>query len=83
MWKKVEMPESKRNDKGVFERTGNKTEMTGYYIHDEFGSELYIISATNRYRDLEGKEGLTVELDITYDDYGRKNKIKLNTVVEA
>jgi len=77
LWKKVEMPERKRNTQGVFEKTGSTTEMTGYVIHDQFGSELYIISADSKYREFDGKDGLLVQLEISYDDYGRKNKIKL------
>jgi len=77
LWKKVEMPERKRNTQGVFEKTGAMSEMTGYVIHDEFGSELYIISADAQFRPLVNVKDITVQLEISYDDYGRKNKIKL------
>jgi len=81
LWKKVEMPERKRNDKGVFEKTGGSTEMTGYIIHDEYGSELYIISADSQFRTLQNVKGVTVQLDGSYDDYGRKNKFKLVGII--
>jgi len=81
LWKKVEMPEKKRNAQGVFEKTGGSTEMTGYVIHDEYGSELYIISADGQYRALQNVKGITVQLEGSYDDYGRKNKFKLVGII--
>lgn len=81
LWKKVDMPEKKRNTQGVFEKTGGTTEMTGYIIHDEFGSEIYIISADSSFRQLVNVKGVTVQMDGSYDDYGRKNKFKLVGIV--
>jgi len=72
------MPERALNkDKGVFEKTGKTTEMTGYVIHDEYGSEVYLISADPQYRTLVNVQGITLQLEGSYDDYGRKNKFKL------
>jgi len=81
LWKKVEMPERKRNAQGVFEKTGGMSEMTGYVIHDEFGSELYIITSDSQFRTLVNVKGITVQLEVSYDDYGRKNKIKLAGII--
>jgi len=81
LWKKVDMPEKKRNTQGVFEKTGGSTEMTGYVIHDEFGSEIYIISAEAKFRELVNVKGVTVQMDGSYDDYGRKNKFKLVVII--
>jgi len=80
LWKKIEMPEKKKDTQGVFQKTGGTTEMTGYLFHDEFHSELYFVSPKNDFRNLEGK---TVDLFIkaTYDEYNRKNKFVLDGVV--
>lgn len=76
----IMMPESvKDEEKGGFKKTGNKVEMTGYALFSEFGEKLYFISKESKYREYEGKEVL-VTLDVSFDDYGRKNKVTLDNI---
>lgn len=78
-WKKVEMKDKQRNDKGDYVATGKMVEMTGYSFFNEFGEELYFISPKNDFRDYEGKQ-VMISVKASYDDYGRKNKFVLDQV---
>jgi len=83
MFERTLMPESimKKDDKGktVFEKTGQKTEMTTYTFRDGFGEKLVFLSKENGYRSLEG-ETVDIELEVSYDEFNRKSKVALISV---
>jgi len=83
MWEKTMMSESVmgKDDKGktVFTKTGNKTESTTYTFKDEYGEKLVFLSSNNNYRNLEGEE-VEVQIEISHDDYNKKNKVQLKSI---
>jgi len=82
MWEKTDMPESKYDEATKkYVKTGNKTERTTYTFRDEFGSKLVFLG-NNDYRQYERKP-VDIDLELSYDDYNRKNKISLKGVRKA
>jgi len=80
MWDKVDMPESIKNETtGKFEKTGKKIEMTNYIFRDFDGSKLVFTSNNPLYRTYERKD-VIIQLELSYDDFNRKNKIQLRGV---
>jgi len=84
MWEATHMPESEKvtvDGKTSYQKTGKKVEKTTYTFIDELGDKLVFLS-DNEYRTMEGK-AVELDLDITHDDFNRKNKIQLKSVREA
>jgi len=80
MWEKTMMPESKLDEtSGKYVKTGNKVESTTYTFRDFDGSKLIFLSPKAEYRTFEGKE-VIIQIELSHDDYSRKNKIQLRNV---
>jgi len=82
MWDKVNMPDSEMKEiegkKTWIKIPGKFTEKTNYTFRDIAGEKL-VAFGDNTHRVLEG-ELCDVELDITYNDFTRKNQIKLSSI---
>jgi len=84
MFEKTDMPDSVMQDingKKQFVKTGKVTEMTTYTFRDGFGEKLIVLSKDNTYRTLEGKI-VNLELEVAYNDFQKKNSVKLVSVKE-
>lgn len=81
LWEKRELPKSIKNDKGVWEKTGEKEEFTFYTFRDEFGDALKFLQKGDSLRHLEGSD-VQVTLGIEWDDYNNKNVLKLDSCVQ-
>jgi len=83
-WKLVQMPRKEKSSiTGKFEVVpGEVTDMTGYRIQDEFGSEMYFVSPKNDFRNLKGQK-INIEIEGSYDEYNRKNKYSLKAMTLA
>lgn len=79
MFEKTMMPDSMYSEEQKkYVKTGNKTERTTYTFRDEFGTKLVFL-AGNEYRALE-RESVDLDIELSFDDYNRKNKISLKNV---
>jgi len=85
MWEKTMMPESNMIDVGgkkQFVKTGKEIEMTTYTFTDSVGEKLIILSKDNSFRTLEGEE-VTIELEVVFNDFQKKNRVGLASLVKA
>jgi len=82
MWEKVDMPDSVYNkEKKAFEKTGKFIERTSYTFRDEFGDKI-VFFGDNNYREYE-RQGVDIDVKLSYDDYNRKIKVSLASVRKA
>jgi hypothetical protein len=86
MWSKKDMPEAKKGADGKIEKdpntgkiinTGNTIEYTEYVFRDLMGETLKIMSANNKFRDLENKEG-TLFLNIEKKEFMGKTETRVS-----
>lgn len=85
MFEKTMMKDSEMKEvdgKKVFVKNGQETEFTTYTFRDSFGEKLVILSKENSYRALEG-ETVDIEVEIVYNEFGRKNRVSLASVKKS
>lgn len=85
MWDKVNMPESESKEvdgKKVWVKIPGKfIEKTNYTFRDITGEKL-VAFGDNSHRTLEG-ELCDIELEVSYNDFTRKNQIKLFGITKS
>jgi len=82
MWEKTDMPDSNYDEATKkWIKTGGKTEKTTYTFRDIDGSKLVFLSG-NKYREYEGRS-VNLQIDLSYDNFTRANKLKLESVTLA
>lgn len=82
MAEKTDLPDRVKNETtGAWDKTGKVTEKTTYTFKDILLEKLVVLG-DNKYRDLEGKE-VNIQLDIKYNDFGRKISVSLKNVTAA
>jgi len=81
LWEKRELPKSIKNEKGVWEKTGEKEEFTLYTFRDEFGDVLKFLQKGDGLRMMEGSD-VQLTLAIEWDDYNNKNTMKLDSCIQ-
>jgi len=86
MFERTMMPESimSKDDKGktIFTKTDKEVEFTTYLLRDSFGDVLKFVSKNNDYRIFEG-EFVDIILDITFNDFQKKNILKLEKISKS
>lgn len=84
MWEKTELPENElveSNGKKEWKKTDKTVEKTTYTFRSIAGEKL-ILLANNEHRKLEGLI-CDVDLDISFNEFQRKNKISLSSVLKS
>jgi len=81
LWEKRELPKSIKNEKGVWEKTGEKEEFTLYTFRDDFGDVLKFLQRGDGLRMYENSD-VQITLALEWDDYNNKNTMKLDSCVQ-
>lgn len=82
MWEKTDMPDSNYDEATKkWIKTGSKTEKTTYTFRDIDGTKLVFLH-DNKAREYEGKD-VDLQLELSYDDFNRRNKIQLKHIREV
>jgi len=82
LWEAKSMDKRIKDEKGVWQKTGEKEEFTVYTFRDEFGEVLKFMVKGADMRHLEGSE-VIVTLELSYDDYNNKNVMKISHVEQV